>query len=175
MQYRGQLTTAEAVRRFANAGNATLTLVSKTTGARFTYKIQAPYNDEGKRDDASQMRFVKVLTGADNESAYSYLGYLRRDLYIHGGAKAKVGRDTPSAKAFEWAWQRFVKDTMPESLEVWHEGKCAACGRKLTVPSSVATGFGPDCAERLGIPVCEVIPEIVNDAFEDSLDGVFGS
>lgn len=36
---------------------------------------------------------------------------------------------------------------LPE-CEVWHEGRCGRCGRKLTVPESIETGIGPDCAKR---------------------------
>lgn len=152
----GQLTTAEAARQFAEAGNATITLVSTQTGARFTYKIQAPHHEgnEGTnaaRDTSSQMRFVKVLTGSDNESSYSYLGFVRRGVFFHGGTKARVGQDAPSAKAFAWAWQKLQQDVLPETLQVWHEGRCGRCARKLTVPTSVASGFGPECIEKVGI------------------------
>lgn len=34
-----------------------------------------------------------------------------------------------------------------DRVEVWHEGSCGRCGRKLTVPSSIETGLGPECAE----------------------------
>jgi len=146
----GQLTTAEQARSFAQAGNATLTLVSKTTGTRFTYKVQAPIEND-VRQLSSQMRFVKVLTGADNESSYSYLGYIRRGVFLHGGAKARVGYDAPSARAFAWAWKSLAQDAIPAALEIWHEGRCGRCARKLTVPSSIASGFGPECAERMGL------------------------
>ena len=38
---------------------------------------------------------------------------------------------------------------LPPALEVWHEGRCGRCGRKLTTPQSVETGFGPVCAQNL--------------------------
>jgi len=28
---------------------------------------------------------------------------------------------------------------------VFHEGACGRCGRTLTVPESIASGFGPEC------------------------------
>lgn len=152
----GILNTAEQARQFAMAGRATITLRSRATDARFTYKIEAPHvpGNEGTnaaRDVASPTRFVKVLTGGDNENSYSYLGYIRRGVFFHGGSKARVGRDAPSAKAFAWAWQALQQDAIPPSLEVWHEGRCARCARKLTVPSSIASGFGPECMGRTGI------------------------
>jgi Family of unknown function (DUF6011) len=67
----------------------------------------------------------------------------------HGGQKSRVGREAPSAKAFDWAWRALTKGTMPANLEVWHEGRCGRCGRKLTVPESIARGIGPECAGRM--------------------------
>jgi len=144
------LTSAAAARAFMNAGRATVTLQSKRTDTRFTYKVQAPHKpgNEGTnaaRDVASDMRFVSVLTGADNESSYSYLGYIRRGVYFHGGHKARVSYDAPSARAFAWTWQQLQQDNLPALLEIWHEGACGRCGRKLTVPSSIESGFGPEC------------------------------
>lgn len=143
-------TTAAAARAFAMAGRATITLRSLITDARFTYKIEAPHfpGNEGTnaaRDVSQPTRFVKVLTGADNETSYSYLGYIRRGVFFHGGSKARVGADAPSARAFAWTWKRLQQDTLPTSAEIWHEGKCGRCARKLTVPSSIASGFGPEC------------------------------
>lgn len=155
----GQLTTAQDARNFIQAGNATVTLVSKATGQRFTYRIQAPHKpgNEGTnaaRDTASKMRFVQVLTGADNEASYSYLGYIRTEgagpVFFHGGSKARVGRDAPSAKAFQWAWRHLAADVLPQAMQIWHEGRCGRCSRKLTVPSSIASGFGPECAGHVG-------------------------
>lgn len=146
------LKTADQARAFALAGNATLTLLSTKTGARFTFKIQAPFkkDEEGVRDFDADIRFVKVLTGPDNETAYSYLGYIRRGVYFHGAGKARISAEALSAKAFAWTWQQLARDRMPEQVEIWHEGRCARCNRKLTVPSSIESGFGPECAGRVG-------------------------
>lgn len=142
--------TAEQARRFMRAGNATVTLRSKATDTRFTYKIQAPAEND-RRNCQSDMRFVKVLTGSDNDNSYAYLGYIRRDVFFHGGHKTRIGADAPSALAFSWTWRQLACGVLPDRvLEIWHGGRCGMCGRKLTVPSSIAAGIGPDCAERMG-------------------------
>jgi hypothetical protein len=128
---------------FMQGGNAIFTLVSTRTGTRFTYKISRPKDGDGT------FLFVSLLTGPDNWENYKYFGYLRRGVFAWGGSKAKVGHDAPGVKAFAWAWQKLVQGTMPETLEIWHEGKCARCGRKLTVPSSIASGWGPECENRM--------------------------
>lgn len=143
----GLLKTAEQVNEFMLAGNATITLVSKKTGTRFTYKVTAPENSKG-----AVSHFVKVLTGQDNEGHYQYLGqiYDHQD-YTHG-KKSKIGPDTPSAKAFRWFFQMVIVERHePEEkgMEIYHEGKCGRCGRKLTVPESILRGIGPECANHL--------------------------
>lgn len=136
----GQIADPRQALRFILAGNATVTLVSKTTGNRFTYKVRA--SEDGA------VHFVSLLNGPDNESQYAYFGYVRRGVFFHGGRKAKVAETAPSARGFKWAFEQFSAGQMPASLEVWHEGRCGRCGRKLTVPSSIASGFGPECEGR---------------------------
>ena len=139
----GCFTSAKAARDFFLAGNATGTLVSKRTGARFTFKVRKPDDGDG------QFFFVSVLNGPDNWQNYAYIGYVRRGVFFHGRAKAKVGADAPSVKAWTWAWGQISRDVLPDQLEIWHEGKCGRCGRKLTVPSSIASGFGPECIGKV--------------------------
>ena len=127
--------------RFALAGNATFTIVSTRTGARFTYKVNAAEN--------GPMHFVKVLTGPDNIQDYRYLGFMRRGVYFHGGAKAKIGREAPSAVAFKWFWENLSKGGVSSTMEIHHEGKCGRCGRALTVPESIQSGFGPECVTKI--------------------------
>ena len=139
----GCFTSAHEALAFLSAGNATATLVSKTSGARFTYKVRKPEDGDGT------FLFVSVLNGPDNWQNYAYFGYIRRGVFFHGRAKAKVIETAPSVKAFAWAWGHLSRGDLPETLEVWHEGKCGRCGRKLTVPTSIASGFGPECAGRV--------------------------
>ena len=137
---KGRFTSALAARAFIMGGKATVTLVSAKSGARFTYRITA--KDEGR------IHFVSLLNGPDNENAYAYFGYIRGGIFFHGGVKAKVAADAPSAAGFKWAFGQLARNVLPPALEIWHEGRCGRCGRKLTVPSSIASGFGPECADR---------------------------
>lgn len=140
--FKGQLTTVESICQFLFAGNATVTLRSLKSGARFTYRVEE--SDDGKA------HFVKLLIGGDNEGDYQYLGHFRLGQYSHG-RKSRINAGAPSAVAFMWFAAKLLANELPKNLEVWHEGRCGHCNRKLTVPESVATGFGPDCSEKLGI------------------------
>lgn len=155
---RGQLTDIARLREFIAAGNATLTFVSKITGHRFTFKFVRP------KEEPNQPRpvFVKVLTGPDNEQSYEFIGtifprHFGQDLsdYKHSFRKSRIDVNALSVCAVRWLLDKaFGEHSNPELLfarcEVWHEGRCGRCGRKLTVPESIATGFGPECAERIG-------------------------
>jgi hypothetical protein len=53
-------------------------------------------------------------------------------------------------RGFGWLWRRLTQgQDLPDKVEVWHEGRCGKCSRRLTVPESIATGLGPVCASRL--------------------------
>lgn len=132
-----KLAAADAA-RFLLAGNARATIQNTATGNRFTYRIRAAKN--------GGVHFVSVLVGSDNEADYSYLGFIRDGRFVHGGAKSRIGYDAPSAKAFAWVFPRL--GSLPENVEIWHEGCCGRCGRALTVPESIMMGLGPECAGK---------------------------
>ncbi len=134
---------------FALAGNATLTLRSVVSGTRFTYKVRLAAGQDESTPPERRTWFVKLLCGSDNTSDYRYIGFIRGGRFIHGAGKSFASADAPSVIAFGW----FVRTVLfgqkvTEKLEVWHEGCCGRCGRKLTVPESIETGMGPDCAGR---------------------------
>lgn len=158
----GQLHGRESMRAYVLAGHATFTLVSKSTGRRFTYSVKSAAKDRSQNwstnNQNRDMYFVSVLTGGDNESSYQYIGFIRRNghdnndakfPFIYGGNKAKLRVDAPSVKGFTWFWNRMEAFASVDGImEFWHEGKCGRCGRKLTVPSSIESGIGPECAGK---------------------------
>jgi len=144
----------ETIKQFLLAGHARVTLVSTATGDRYTYQITStPPNADGRESPVSH--FVAVLTGPDNTDgrSYSYVGHIFRFTdYTHAKPeKAKVPSTATSAKAWFWFWNAVVRGSKRPAdlkLEVWHEGRCGACGRVLTVPESIARGLGPECYGR---------------------------
>ena len=134
------------VRVFMFAGKARLTLRSKRTGVRYTYRVRLP---RGERRPSTPF-FVSVLTGNDNESHFEYIG-LYRGIDFQLGVKSRLTHDAPSVKAWRWFNREVVVgDGMPHDLEVWHEGRCGRCGRALTVPESIERGIGPECWQIMG-------------------------
>jgi hypothetical protein len=126
-------------------GKGKATLVSAKTGTRYTYKFSRGKRRDGDRGEP--LIFVKLLTGPDNQSSYTYIGYINpAQIGLHAGRK---GQPTAVAfRALDWAINQLAADVMPDSLEVWHSGTCGRCGRELTVPESIASGLGPVCAGK---------------------------
>ena len=140
-----QLVTAQDTHQFVLAGNAVFTLRSKRTGTRYTYKVvQAK---DPSNDSLPDKWYVRVLTGPD---WYEYLGTLKGSPpTFRLAATSRITADAPSVKAFYWFWTQVLRERMHPELEVWHEGRCGRCGRRLTVPSSIANGIGPECQQAI--------------------------
>ena len=123
--------------KFILAGNATFTVVSGKTGTRFTYRVRQP--------NAEAPHFVALLSGPDNENDYQFLGSIfKKQTYVHG-AKSRISPQTKSAVAAKWVCERLLAGKPLVNCELHHEGRCGRCGRKLTVPESIQSGFGPEC------------------------------
>jgi len=152
---------ADAVLTFANSPKVggrrgcTLTIVNDISGGRVTIRFRRPKDREGNPFKAVM---VDVMTGSDNEVAYSFAGSLK-------GTTLKLSskRKCPDAKAknakaiLDWTFKRVAggfplegqkPDGTKFAVRVLHEGRCAMCGRKLTVPESIDTGIGPVCAGK---------------------------
>ena len=141
---RGRLLDPVDAERYTLGGKAIITLASLKTGTRFTYRVTAAPD--------GACHFVALLNGPDNTADYKYLGRIARSIFWAGRKSPRAGditADAPSSKAFAWAWRSIVSGSIPSQLEIWHEGRCGRCNRKLTVPGSIKQGFGPECIDKL--------------------------
>lgn len=132
-----KITDSKQALKFIFAGKSVVTFVNTNTGNRFTFKV--------KQAKDSNLFFVSVLTNPDQ---YTYVGTCIEGNYKHG-KKSNIKSDSQSVKVFEYMIARLMNNTLTDFLEVWHEGFCGKCGKRLTVPSSIITGIGPDCIKRL--------------------------
>jgi hypothetical protein len=131
-----KLNSTEAL-KFMFAGNSTATFVNTKTDNRFTFKLKQ------KKD--SNLFFVSVLTSSD---VYTYIGTVINGQFKHG-RKSKINKDAQSVRVFEYVFKNLLSASLPDFIEVWHEGRCGKCGRTLTVPSSISTGLGPECIKSI--------------------------
>lgn len=149
-----QMNSVEDIKRFLISGKAILTLESKRTGRWFTYKIK-----QAKKDDEKSPFFVSVLTGNDNETAYTYMGTIFQNdgkLSFTLTKNSKIGEDALSYKAFNFFFKLMLAGKLHEDIVVYHRGICGRCGRTLTVPESLVWGLGPECRGLVEKPISEI-------------------
>lgn len=137
--------TMNDAKSFMLAGKALFTVENSATGRRFTYKI---------RRKADGPAFVKVLTGSNNMSDFTFVGTIfigpnMPSSYKHS-PKSRIGRDALSVQAFDWLWNRLLNSKpLPETVHVYHHNYCCKCGHLLTTPESIIRGMGPECAGKV--------------------------
>lgn len=140
MDQQAQITNSKVAWEFLHGGRAHFTLRSRSSGTRYTYRVS--------RFRQSDRYFASTLYGGDNGKDYAYIG-LVTDRGLVETKNSKLSCEDPRIGALAWALKQIIhRPEIPENLEFWHEGRCAACGRRLTVPESIASGFGPECSRK---------------------------
>lgn len=141
---------------FILAGRAVFTVAGKER--RFTFRINRKESENPRYPDPSY--FVGVLTGEsrtreEGGTNYAYVGLLDgRTGQVKFTKGSKIQPTAPAAVALQWTLARvWAGRELPPPAAIYHEGRCGRCGRPLTVPESILTGFGPECAGLLGIPM----------------------
>ena len=113
---------------FILAGKSIFTIRNEATGNRFTYKVK----------QVKTVFFVSLMFGTE----FKFIGTIFDSDKFVLSKKSKI---STGHKAFNWLFTRLITDSSLETVTFWHEGKCGRCGRKLTVPESIQTGFGKEC------------------------------
>lgn len=144
------LSSPADAKRLLFAGNCRFTVVSKRTGTRYTYRIAAAKPNE--KYPHSRGWFASLLTGPDNGSDYSYVGMLNAregDVpTLRVTQAARLPAEAAPVAGLNWLLDtvRSADERRWAQVEVWHEDRCARCGRALTDPASIARRLGPTCA-----------------------------
>jgi len=156
------------VAMFMFAGNAILTLKNTKTGLRETYKVQKPKPKKGEAPREG-VYFVRAFTGSDNTKDYTYLGRILtrgRDgnpispLFVNDRS-AQFFFDGPVSKGITYVVKHVAAaKELHADLEVWNEGFCGRCGRRLivegyadkdgTIVAGIKKGIGPECSKKMG-------------------------
>jgi hypothetical protein len=127
--------------KFITGGNATFTCLNTKTGNRFTYNVRVLK----KSLKTTPLFFVRVLTSPD---VYQFVGSVTKNRYKHS-VKSGISESAQSVKVFNYVLNKLSNSLLDEFIEIWHEGKCGKCGRQLTVPDSIESGFGPECIRSM--------------------------
>lgn len=128
------------IKRYITGGKAIFTLQSTKIDRRYTYRIRVDkYN--------KSLFFVDVLFGPDRYRDYRLLGIFCKDTFI---LKAPGRVSVPSTDVRYVMIDHFLqflctRKTLPDACKFYMSGRCARCGRILTTPESIESGFGPEC------------------------------
>jgi len=147
---RGELKRSDEIVKYVLAGKAIFTLQNERTGNRITYKVSKKKDNPYMNQKEEDLWFVSFLNGADNWMNYRYLGLINSNHEFKTTAKSP--RDGMALNAFKWFWRMkgvFGADGI-ENVHFYHEGRCGRCGRRLTVPESIKSGYGPECINKVG-------------------------
>lgn len=137
------------VKKFILAGHSIFTIKNTLTKNRFTFKIKKLEAEKKRIPEMPDIWFCNILTGPDNTRAYSFMGTLYENLRFRYSVKSKISEEAASIIAFKWFIQHLANKTLPDYISVFHIGKCGKCGRALTVPESIESGYGPECAQKI--------------------------
>ena len=122
---------------FIFGGNSVFTLLNTQTSNRFTFKVK-----KHKFDDVF---FVSVLTSPD---VFEFIGSYKSDKFKHS-KKSRISETSQSVRVFNFVISKLQQSNLSELIEIWHHGRCGKCGKMLTVPKSIQTGFGPECIKSI--------------------------
>ena len=115
----------EEAKAYILTGDATLTLESRRSGTKFTYRVT-----RCKDKEQPDLYFVFLLIGdSADDGQFKYLGIINRNGF-RLTKNSGVNANALSAKAFE---SLFRSTELDPELEVRHE---VYCGRALTTPES---------------------------------------
>lgn len=154
-------------KNFVLAGKAIFTVHNEQTQNRYTFKVtrkepqesrvrewmrQHGLTEELAKAEIGPTFFVNFLTGPDNENDYTYLGMLDA---VSGTVRlsrgSKMREDSMPVVAVRWTLRQIWRQNpLQPHVTIQHAGRCCRCGRLLTVPESIESGWGPECRKLAG-------------------------
>lgn len=139
----------ENVRDFILAGRAVFSLENVEKGTHVTFKVvdrnasrrSCDKDDESKKK-SSGFYYVFAEMGGYEKFVCIGVYQIKESLFT----KTNEFKESKYTKSFVWLLNHYVEHNRPDDrVIVYHEGKCAFCGRAMHDPESIKTGFGPKC------------------------------
>lgn len=128
------------IRTYIYGGKGVVTLKSPT-GKHHTYSFRYPV-EENKFPEGTMFIYCMVRNGV-----WRYIGmYIRNKFRLT--QMSRYGKDSSIVKGAQFIVRMMHKDFQTE-MELYHEGVCSVCGRKLVTPKSIRMGIGPRCFKNL--------------------------
>lgn len=122
--------------------------IQSPRGEHRTFRI---HTQSSKAKFCPGQRIVGLLVGPVNTRDYQSFAFLN-------GTELRIWRKKRGQK-FEALGKMLMQIILQPEGQLYRlgyrlnrEGACIRCNRPLTTPQSKAAGYGPECADRLGLP-----------------------
>lgn len=127
------------IKPFILGGNALFTIKSNVTGMHYTYRVRR----------STKKPNIYIIYLQNQQSIYcGYFSIYNKSISYYK-TKEKSTFDQYSKQIIALLWVVKNSTQISGKVEVFHEGRCACCGRTLTDPVSIERGVGPDCYRKL--------------------------
>ena len=126
-----------------------------------TYTITAPSGEHrtfrvktqaGDANFAPGQRIVELLVGQDNENDYKGFGFVSEtgiQVYRRFRDNGKSFHELAAKMLWSLGTEGEASGYYAKGCRLLLEKRCMRCNRKLTNPTSILTGIGPECAGRM--------------------------
>lgn len=135
-----QFTDIHNLTKYVFAGVAVIKLHNSKTDRGFTFKIS-------KNKSNQNLFYIYLLT---HNKHYRFLGgYSFKQGYIHSFRSVIVDTSL-SVKAIQWFFTKLQFGNLLRDfphISVFHVGICGRCGKQITSPESIQTGYGAKCLQ----------------------------
>lgn len=143
-EVRGHFNDMSKLENYVKGGRGIVTLHNPKSGNHRSYEFRRPNNPEDFLDDTL---FVYVLT---SDNIWLYVGmYSWRTKYFRLTRASRFSYKHEIVKGIIYLIKMIRGEKPNTIMQVWHEGVCSVCGRKLTTPKSVMWGIGPRCRKAI--------------------------
>lgn len=132
-----KLNTSEDIRNYIYGGRGIVTLKAPS-GKSHTYIFSKPRDEDAFPDD---VLFVYALH--ENVKRF-YVGMVEMNKF-RLTRNSRFLPDTEIVKGAKYIMKMAFSDELNTPMELWHEGVCCYCGRKLSSEKTIKTGIGPKC------------------------------
>lgn len=129
---------------FIMGGNSLFTIYIQTTGKHYTFKVLQHHQVENRFK-------VMILNGPDNTHNYKEFGHIIVENGVPLFHKGHYSFNRDYAELFDIIFLNFSIGVEMPTVTIFHSGRCCRCGRLLTVPESIVSGIGPECAFKTSI------------------------
>ena len=138
---RNKFSDRQTALNYILGGKGVVTLLSPS-GVHHTYGIWKPRKDPFPDD----VLFMYVR----NSGRWKYLGMLEGTKFRNTSA-SRFSYTTPEYKGAKYMMNMVTSDNIfnTTKMELYHDGVCSICGKRLAAPRCIITGIGPKCLKKM--------------------------